>query len=199
MVRKILFSLLVSLFMSVSLFAQYSMEISADYGIPLSSEFSENYQNGYGGDMEITYQFKESAFGVGVQFGLVGYRAKKAYEKELAEANPTIFVYDYKINLYSFPLIVHAKYTFFRDGDFQVIPDLGIGVEFMEKKEKQIGTYTSDYNKHYSNEFTINPNLGVSYNMVDDIAAILKVGYHQTLGMYDLSHIDINLGIVYKL
>ena len=199
MLRKIIFSLLVSLLMSVSVFAQYSMEISANYSWPLSTEFSENYQNGYGGDMEIIYQFKESGFGMGVQFGLVGYRAKKAYEQDLADANPTIFVYDYKVNLYSFPLIVHAKYVFFRNSDFHVIPDIGIGIEFMEKKEKQIGTYTSDYNKHYSNEFTINPNLGISYNIVDDIAAILKVGYHQTLGVYELSHIDVNLGIVYKL
>lgn len=199
MIHKIVFSLLVSMLMSVSLFAQWDMNISANYSLPLSTEFSKNYQNGYGGDMEISYQFKESGFGMGIHFGLVGFRANKAYEQELVDANHTIFVYDYKINLYSFPLLAHARYTFFRDDNFHIIPDIGIGIEFMEKREKQIGKHTSDYNKHYSNEFTINPNISVSYNMVDDVAAILKVGYHQTLGMYELSYVDINLGVIYKL
>ena len=199
MIRKITLGLLTVFLFSTSLFAQYSMEITANYSIPLSSEFSENFQNGYGGDMEVIYQFKESGFAAAIQFGLVGFRATKAYEKKLTDENQTIFTYDYKINHYSFPLIGHAKYIFFREKEFRIIAGMGIGVEFMETKEKQLGKYTSDYNRQVSNEFVLNPNLAVSYQIVDDIAVILKSAYHQTFGMLEISYVNINVGVVYKL
>jgi len=199
MIKKITLGLLIAFLFSTSLFAQYSMEITANYSIPLSSEFSENFQNGYGGDMEVIYQFEESGFAAAIQFGLVGFRATKVYEQKLADGNQTIFTYDYKINHYSFPLIGHAKYIFFREKEFRIIADMGIGVEFMETKEKQVGEFTSDYKRHVSNEFVLNPNLAVSYQIVEDIAVVLKSGYHHTLGMMEISYININIGVVYKL
>jgi len=199
MIKKITLSLLTLFLFSGPLFAQYSMEITANYSVPLSSVFSENFQNGYGGDMEVFYQFKETGFAAGLQFGLVGFRATKAYEQKLADENQTIFTYDYKINHYSFPLIGHAKYIFFREKDFRIIADMGIGVEFMEEKKKLVGEYTSDYSRHISNEFVLNPNLAVSYQIVDDIGVVLKTGYHHTLGMMEILYVNINIGVVYKL
>ena len=96
-------------------------------------------------------------------------------------------------------MIGHAKYIFFKEKDFRIIADMGIGVEFMEEKKKLVGEYTSDYSRHISNEFVLNPNLAVSYQIVDDIGVVLKTGYHHTLGMMEISYVNINIGVVYKL
>jgi len=182
-----------------TLFAQYSMELSANYHIPISSEFSNQFKNGYGGNMEIIYQFKESGFSASILFGLNGFRAQKKYEETLAENNPTIFDYEYQINYFSFPLMTNLNYIFFKNKEFHLITGMGVGMEFMELKEKQFGKYTSDYRKEKFNEFAIYPQIGFSYNLTKDIAIITKGGYHQTFGKKSLSYLDIKLGVIYKI
>ena len=184
---------------SLSSFAQYSMEITANYNIPSSTEFNEQFKNGLGGNMEIIYNFTESGFGASILFGLNGFRAEKGYEEELANNNPTIFTYEYKINYYSFPLLLQGKYTFMKEKDFNILAGMGLGMEFMEVKEKQYGKYTSDYRKEKFNEFAIYPNIGLSYKVASDIAIAVKSGYHQTFGKKSLSYIDIKLGLIYKI
>lgn len=199
MIKKASLSFALLLVFTISIFGQYSMEITASYNLPTSSNFSEHFNNGYGGNMEIIYDFEKSGLGISLLFGLNGFGAKSSYERTLADNNSTIFNYDYKITYYSFPLMAHTKYTFFREKAFQIIGGLGLGMEFMEQKEKQIGEFTSDYEKQKFNEFAIYPNVGLSYNLVKGIRAVLKSGYHQTFGKKSLSYIDLRLGIIYKI
>jgi len=199
MTQKIQLSFVLFLLSTITLFGQYSMEVTANYNIVSSSEFNEQFKNGYGGNMEIIYQFQESGFGASILFGLNGFRAEQSYEQKLADNNPTIFTYEYKINYYSFPLMAQGKYTFFREKDFNILAAMGLGMEFMELKEKQFGKYTSDYRKEKFNEFAIYPNIGLSYKLVSDVAIVLKSGYHKTFGKKSLSYIDIKLGLIYKI
>lgn len=199
MAKKLTLSFVLLIFTSIALFGQYSMEITASYNIPTSSDFKNGFQNGYGGNMEVIYDFEDSGLGVSVLFGLHGFGAKISYEEELAEANSTLFNYDYKISYYSFPLMLQAKYSFFKEKDFQLIGGLGLGMEFMEQKEKQMGVYTSDYRKEKFNEFAVYPNVGLSYKLAEGINGVLKSGFHQTFGKKSLSYIDLRLGIIYKI
>jgi len=199
MAQKITLSFVLLLLMTSTTFGQYSMEITAGYNIPISTDFKGHFQNGYGGNMEIIYDINESGLAVSVLFGLNGFSAQKSYEEELAENNSTLFNYDYKINYYSFPLLLQAKYTLFNEKEFQLTGGFGLGMEFMEQKEKQTGEFTSDYRKEKFNEFAIYPNIGLSYHLAEGINAVLKSGFHQTFGKKSLSYIDLRLGIIYKI
>jgi len=199
MAQKITLGFVLLLLMASTAFSQYSMEITAGYNIPISNDFKDHFQNGYGGNMEIIYDINESGLAVSVLFGLNGFSAQKNYEEELAENNSTLFNYDYKISYYSFPLMLQAKYTLFNEKKFQLTGGFGLGMEFMEQKEKQTGEFTSDYRKEKFNEFAIYPNVGLSYQLAEGINAVLKSGFHQTFGEKSLSYMDLRIGIIYKI
>jgi hypothetical protein len=190
------FALIIS---TVTLFAQFKMDVCAVYNVPNSTEFAKNFQNGYGGTSEIHYFIKESGFSASLLFGINGFRASREYEQELADSNLTVFEYDYQINYYTFPLLLSANYTFLREKKINIILGIGLGGNFMEEKHKQIGEYTSDTEKTHFNEFALYPKLGFSFALTSDLAIIVKGGYNITFGKKEIQYFDINFGLIYDL
>ncbi len=180
-------------------FSQFKMDITANYSLPQSTDFSKNYQNGIGVISEIYYFYKETGLSGGILFGFNSFRAKNSFEEEFKNTNTTIFDYDYEINYYTFPLMLSANYTFFHKKKFNVILSFAFGGNFMEQKQKQIGEYTSDTRKEYYNEFGIYPNIGLSYMFAKDMSVLLKSGYNITYGEQKLTYIGIRLGIAYNI
>jgi hypothetical protein len=184
---------------SVSTFAQIRMEMSANYNIPISTDFKSHFQNGFGGTAEVYYYFNESNFSGSFLLGFNSFRGSKEYEKELADSNPTIFDYDYEIHFFSFPIIASVNYTFFRQKKFNLDLGFGAGVIFSEEKKKLVGKYTSGSQSKDFSEFAIYPSLGVSYEVANDIAISLKGSYNQTFGTLDMSYFGLKLGILYDI
>ncbi|MCK5847023.1 MAG: TonB-dependent receptor [Bacteroidales bacterium] len=178
--------------------AQYKMDISVNYNIPQSDNFSNDFKNGWGASGEVHYFFKESGFSASVLFGLQGFRANKSVEDELIDTS-LIFDYDYQVHYFSFPLFIRANYTFFQKSDFNIMLGFGIGGVFMEHKEKQIGKHTSDTNIDKFNEFGIYPSLGLSYKISSDISIIISSGLNITLGEKKVRYIDIKTGLIYTI
>jgi len=196
---KFFIVIIIVMYSTMNIQAQYQMDILGSYNIPNSTDFKNNFQNGLGVTADIHYFFKKTGFSSSLTFGFSSFRATNNFEKKLKEENTTIFEYDYQINYYTFPLMVSANYTFFREKKFNAIASFGLGGNFMEQKKKQMGEYTSDTEKEYFNEFAIYPNLGISYAVAKDISIILKSGYNATFGTKELSYIDIKLGVIYKI
>ena len=180
-------------------FSQYRMSITANYNLPQSTDFKDDFKNGWGGSGEIYYFFKESGFSTSLLFGLNAYRGTPESEAALKDSNATINDFSYKINYYNFPLFLSANYTLFHENKFNIHLGLGIGAIFMEHKEKQIGKYTSSTRSSVFNEFAIYPSLGISYEFMKDISFLIKGGYNMTFGEKQLQYIDINAGIIYKI
>ena len=176
------------------------MEITASYNMPQSSTLKHQFKNGYGTSAEIHYFFKESGFNASVLFGFHSYRAQQDYELEFEEQNgETIFDYKYQINYYTFPLMLSLNYTFFKEKKFNAMLQFAFGSEYMERKVKQIGKYSSDTNKDKYLELGIYPNIGVSYEIYRDVSLLLKGGYHKTFGDENISYVDIKAGVIYKI
>ena len=178
--------------------AQYKMEISANYNIPISTDFSNNFQNGWGGRGEIHYFFKETGFSASVLFGLDGFRANKKVEDALIDTT-LIFDYEYEVHSFNFPLFAKANYTFFHEQKFNIIVGVGIGGLFMEYKAKQIGKYTSDTEINYFNEFGIYPSLGISYKLSDDVSFTISSGLNMSFGDRSIKYLDIKSGLIYSI
>lgn len=197
--QKINLIAVIILLSTISAFSQVKMDLSASYNIPTSSSFSDRFNNGFGASGEFFYFFNNSGFSVSFLLGVNSYRATEEYENELKESNPTLFEYDYQIHYHTFPVLLAANYTFFREEKFNLRLGVGSGVQFMELKKKLIGNYVSDTNKENFNEFAIYPNLGVSYEVYKGIDISIKSGYYKTFGEMSLSNIDFRLGVQYSL
>jgi len=190
---------LILITLTTSIFAQLKMDISASYNIPTSTNFNDKFNNGYGVNGEIFYSINNSGLSASLVFGINEFRATKEYEQELEDGNPTIFDYDYQINYYTFPLMLAANYTFFREEKFNLRIGLGGGIQFMELKKKLIGDYVSDTNKENFNEFAIYPNIGISYEIIEGVDVIVKSGYNQTFGEAGISYLDFKIGLQYEI
>jgi len=197
--QKIKLTILLIVFSSMSVFAQQKMDISGSYNLPISSSFSDKFQNGYGATGEYYHYIDSSGFSVSFLLGINVFRATKDYEQELEDSNPTLFNYDYRIDFFSFPVLVGANYTLFKEKKFNLRLGLGAGVQFMELKKKLIGKYVSDTHKDTYNEFVIYPNIGVSYKLNDSMDISLKGGYNQTFGDLGISTLDFRLGLQYEI
>jgi len=197
--QKIQFTIILVLISSLSAFAQYKMEISANYNIPSSSEFSDNFDNGIGAKGEIHYYFENTGFSTSILLGVNSFRGTKGYEQELEDRNPTLFEYDYEIHYFTIPVMFSANYTFFRENKFNLVLGLGAGVQFMELKEKQIGKYTSDTQKESYNEFAMNESIELLYNLTKDIAVSVQADYNNTFGDQSISYYGFSVGLLYKI
>lgn len=197
--QRINLSIIILLISTVSVFSQVKMDLSASYSIPSSSSFGDKFDNGFGGTAEFYYLFNNSGFSASLLLGINTFRGTEEYEKELKDSNPTLFEYDYEIHYNSFPVMLAANYTFFREDKFNLRVGLGSGVQFMELKKKLIGNLVSDTNKEHFNEFAIYPNIGISYEIYDNVDLALKSGYNQTFGEMEISYIDFRIGIQYNL
>lgn len=191
--------ILLFLISSVSLLAQFKMDITANYSIPQSTDFANNFQNGLGMSGEVYYFFNETGMSGSVLFGFNSFRAKNSFEEDFKNINTTIFEYSYELNYYTFPVMLSANYTFFHKKKFNTIVSFAFGGNFMEYKKKQIGQYTSDTRKEYFNEFAIYPNLGLSYEFTTDIAVLFKGGYNATFGEQQITYFDVRIGISYNI
>ena len=188
------------LFVAISnVSAQYQMDITANYNLPTSSDFSKNYKPGLGASADIFYVFKESGFSASLLFGFNSFRATSPFEQTLKDNNTTNFEYKYQINYYTFPLILSANYMFFYKKKFHLISSFGVGGNFMELKQKQIGQITSDTQKDYFNEWAIYPSIGISYEFMKDVSVLIKSGYHLTFGSREISYVNVRIGILYKI
>ena len=196
--RRTYFIILLLLISFFSAKAQYKMDISANYNIPISSDFNNDFNNGWGGSGEIHYFIKESGFSASIIFGLQGFRAQQHIEDALIDTN-LIFDYDYRVNYYSFPLFVKANYTFFHQKDFNIIASIGFGGLFMEYKKKQIGKHTSETIITKHNEFGIYPSLGVSYKLSQDISFIVSSGLNISFGDSNIQYLSIKSGLIYSI
>ncbi len=196
---KIITIIFLVIFSITNSFSQFKMDITANYSLPQSTDFANNFQNGIGFTAEIHYFYKETGYSGSLLFGFNSFRAKNSYEEELKKTNTTIFEYDYELNYYTFPVMLSANYTFFNKKKFNVILSFGIGGNFIEYKQKQIGQYTSDTRKEYFNEFAIYPNMGFSYKFTKDMSVLLKGGYNMTFGDQKLTYVDIRIGIAYNI
>ena len=197
--QKIKITIILILFSSISAFAQLKMDISASYNLPYSTNFGDNFNNGYGGTGEFFYYINETGFSTSFLIGINTFRATSEYEQELADSNPTLFDYDYRIDFFAFPVLIGANYTMFHEENFNLRLGVGAGVQFMELKKKLIGKYVSDTHKDSYNEFTIYPNIGVSYKINNTMDISLKGGYNQTFGDLGLSYFDFRLGLQYEI
>ena len=197
--RKSYFIALLMLFSSITAFAQFKMEISANYNIPISTDFDSHFKNGYGGTAEMFYYFNDSNFSTSLLFGINGFRGSDAYEKELEDNNQTVLEYDYEIHFFTFPVMAAANYTFFRQKKFNLTLGFGLGAIFSEEKKKLIGKYTSDAASKDFSEFAIQPSLGMSYYLVKDVSISVKGGYYQTFGVLDMSYVGVKLGVLYDI
>jgi hypothetical protein len=196
---RIKLTFIVVLLSSISAFAQYQMDISIGYNIPASNNFSENFNNGFGATSEFSYFFNNSNFSASLLIGINSFRANEQYEQDLEDSNPTIFDYEYQIHYHTFPLLLAGNYTFFNAKKFNFRLGMGVGMQFMELKKKLIGNYVSDTHIDNFNEFAIYPNLGLSYQLADNIDIILKSGYNATFGEIGISYIDFKIGIKYDI
>jgi len=196
--RKLYLSILIFFVAMLSANAQYKMEISATYNIPISENFSNDFQNGWGGSGEIHYFFKETGFSASVLFGLNGFRAKKEVEDALIDTT-LIFDYDYEVHYFSFPLFAKANYTFFREQKFNITLGIGIGGLFMEHKAKQTGKHTSDTNIEYFNELGLYNSLGISYELSPEISFIISSGINMSFGNKKVQYLDIKGGLIYSI
>lgn len=196
---KIITIILLVIFTSTYSFSQFKLDITANYSLPQSTEFANNFQNGIGASFDIHYFYKETGFSGSLLFGFNSFKAENSFEEEFKNTNTTILEYDYELTYYTFPLMLSANYTFFHDKKFNAILSFGFGGNFMEYKKKQIGEYTSDTEKEFFNEFAIYPNMGVSYRFVEDISFLLKGGYNATFGEQSLTYFDVRLGIIYNI
>jgi len=178
--------------------AQYKMEISANYNIPISNNFKNDFHNGWGGRGEIHYFFKETGFSASILFGLDGFRANKEVEDALIDTS-LIFDYNYEVHSFNFPLFAKANYTFFHEQKFNITLGFGIGGLFMEYKAKQIGEYTSDTEINYFNEFGIYPSLGISYKLSDDVSFSISSGLNMSFGDRNIQYLDIKSGLIYSI
>jgi hypothetical protein len=197
--QKIKITIILLLFSSISVFAQLKMDMSAFYNIPTSTSFNEKFQNGYGGTAELFYLINDTGFSASFLVGMNVFRATKEYEQELEDSNPTLFEYDYRIDYFTFPVLLGANYTLFHEKKFNIKLGFGAGVQFMELKKKLIGKYVSDTHKDNFNEFAIYPNLGISYKINDTMDISLKGGYNQTFGELGLSYLNFGLGLQYEI
>jgi hypothetical protein len=197
--QKIKITIILLLFSSISVFAQLKMDMSAFYNIPISTSFNEKFQNGYGGTAELFYLINDTGFSASFLVGMNVFRATKEYEQELEDSNPTLFEYDYRIDYFTFPVLLGANYTLFHEKKFNIKLGFGAGVQFMELKKKLIGKYVSDTHKDNFNEFAIYPNLGISYKINDTMDISLKGGYNQTFGELGLSYLNFGLGLQYEI
>ncbi len=197
--RKIHLTLISLLISSASLLAQYKMEISASYNVPSSSEFSNEFKNGFGATGEIFYFFEDSDFSTSIILGVNSFRGTEESEQALKEENPTLFEYDYEIHYNTFPVLLSANYTFMSEKKFNIMLGFGAGIQFMEHKKKLIGKYTSDTQKETSNEFAIKPSLVLSYAITKGIAISVKGSYNNTMGQTYISYYSFNLGMLYNI
>jgi hypothetical protein len=197
--QKIKITIILLLFSSISVFAQLKMDMSAFYNIPTSTSFNEKFQNGFGGTAELFYLINDTGFSASFLVGMNVFRATKEYEQELEDSNPTLFEYDYRIDYFTFPVLLGANYTLFHEKKFNIKLGFGAGVQFMELKKKLIGKYVSDTHKDNFNEFAIYPNLGISYKINDTMDISLKGGYNQTFGELGLSYLNFGLGLQYEI
>ena len=174
------------------------MSITANYNIPISAEFSDNFQNGYGANAEIHYFIKESGISISLLFGINSFRGTSDYEKSLLD--PYLFyTHEYQANNYVFPVLVQTNYTFFREKKFNVITGIGVGGLFMEEKIKQTTEHTSETEKKKFNEFGIYPSLAISYAVSPQVAVIINSGFNMSFGDKKLQYIDIRTGLIYKI
>ena len=197
--QKFKITIILILISSMSVFAQIKMDISANYNLPSSTSFNGKFQNGYGGTAELFYFLNDSSLSISFIGGINIFRATKEYEQELEDSNPTLFEYDYRIDYYTFPVLLGANYTLFREKKINLRLGLGAGVQFMELKKKLIGKYVSDTHQEYFNEFAIYPNIGISYEISEAIDISLKGGYNQTFGELSLSYLNFGLGLQYEI
>jgi len=197
--QKIKITIILLLLSTISVFAQLKMDINAAYNIPISSSFSDKFNNGFGGSAELFYSINDSGFSVSFYGGMNMFRATKEYEQELEDSNPTLFEYDYRIDFFTFPVLLGANYTLFHEKKFNLRLGLGAGVQFMELKKKLMGKYVSDTHKDNFNEFAIYPNIGVSYKINDTMDISIKGGYSQTFGELGLSYLNFGLGLQYEI
>jgi len=197
--RNINLTILIFLVTATSTFAQMKMNIRTNYNIPTSSNFDESFNNGIGATGELFYFINETNFSASMLIGMTTFRATEEYEQKLEDSNPTLFDYDYRINYYTFPVIVAGNYTFFNDDKFNLRIGFGAGVQFMELKKKLIGTYVSDTHKDYFNEFAIYPNIDFSYEIGNKIDLSISGSYNQTFGDLNISYVSAQLGIQYEI
>ena len=197
--QKIYISIIVLLISSISAWGQLKIDISASYSIPNSSNFNEKFNNGFGGTAELFYFIKDSGFSGSLLLGIATYRATGEYEQELKESNPTLFEYEYRIDYFSFPVLLAANYTLFKEKKFNLRLGLGGGIQFMELKKKLIGKYVSDTHKDNFNEFVVYPNIGASFRINQTMDLSLKGGYSKTFGEVSISYIDFRLGLQYDI
>ncbi len=190
--------LLISIFAINTAQAQYKMSITANYNIPISSDFSDNFQNGYGANAEIHYFLKETGFSGSLLFGLNSFRGTDDYEKSLLDPN-LFYTHEYTANNYVFPVLVKGNYTFFRKNKFNVIGGIGVGVLFMEEKIKQTTEHTSETEKEKFNELGLYPSLGISYAVTPQVAVIINSGFNMSFGDKKIQYIDIRTGLIYKI
>lgn len=184
---------------TISAFAQLKMDISASYNLPTSTSFNEKFQNGYGGTGELFYYIDSTGFSVSFLGGINVFRATSDYEQELEDSNPTLFDYEYRIDYFTFPVLLGANYTLFHEKKFNLRLGLGAGVQFMELKKKLIGKHVSDTHKDNFTEFAIYPNIGASYKINETMDISFKGGYSQTFGELGLSYLDFRLGLQYEI
>ncbi|OYT16902.1 MAG: hypothetical protein B7C24_05370 [Bacteroidetes bacterium 4572_77] len=200
MKHQLAFILMLLTLSSLNTQAQYSMEITANYNLPQSSSFKSQFNKGIGASAEIHYFFNDSGLNASILFGLNSFSAKTAYKQEIKEENgPTEFEYEYQAHYYTFPLMLSLNYTFFQKEKYNFLVQFAFGSEYMERKIKQIGEFTSDTEKTKYLELGIYPSIGVSYEIMKDVSLLFKGGYNKTFGDENLSFIDIKAGVIYKI
>jgi len=192
-------SLIVSvLFLSITAYTQVSMSITGNYNIA-TFDLQNNFQNGYGATAEIFYNFHDSPFMASLSFSTNSFRATSEYEAQMKEYQNDAVDLNYQIHTLVTPIHLAADYHFFREKKLQVLMGIGLGLNIVTDKVKQVGQYTSDYTKDIQYYFGVNPHFGLIYQFEKDLGVLLKTGCNRSLGGNNVSYADIRLGLIYKI
>ena len=179
--------------------SQLAMSFTGSFNIA-NEDLKTNFDNGFGGNVELYYFFKDSPLSLSLSLSINQFVAKDEYLSTYKESQNNTLDFSYSIDYYTIPILASVNYRFFREKKFQ--PSLGISAGYysLTHKIKQKGNLTSDTNISPYHKFGVYPHASLIYAFSDNMGILLKAGYNVTLGgENNVSYTDLRLGLIYKI
>ncbi len=175
------------------------MSFTGSYNIA-NEDLQSNFDNGFGGNVELYYFFKDSPLSISLGLSINQFIAKDNYLSTYKESQQNILDFTYSINYYTIPILASVDYRFFREKKFQPALGLSAGYYSLTHKIKQKGNLTSDTKITPFHKFGIYPHASFIYAFNNNMGVLLKAGYNMTFGDdNNVSYTDIRLGLIYKI
>jgi hypothetical protein len=174
--KKIFFSLIFSLGLSVAAFSQAATHLSLDYsmGFPANSEFSDFVGGAsFTGFNFSVIRYINDNWGFGGSVGWNDFYEKDVYTT--VELNENVAVTGtFRKSVYITPLTGNVRYRFVNNDKFEATGGLDLGAYFM-RQQLQVSIY---YVEDAPTKFGVAPNLGFMYKINPTFGIQARGRYH---------------------